>query len=48
MRRRLSELGLPVPDFADLSGSVQSPVTRWSSSVRHGWDIVIKAVRRRL
>ena len=32
MRRRLSELGLPVPDFADLSGSVQSPVTRWSSS----------------
>ena len=46
MRRRLSELGLPVPDFADLSG--ERAVARDALvefGVRHGWDIVIKAVR---
>lgn len=46
MRTRLSELGLPVPDFADLSG--ERAVARDALvefGVRHGWDIVIKAVR---
>ncbi|MBM7366647.1 5-(carboxyamino)imidazole ribonucleotide synthase [Gordonia hydrophobica] len=45
MRRRLSELGLPVPDFVDLSGSV--PAAREALiafGAAHEWQVVLKAV----
>lgn len=46
MRTRLSELGLPVPDFADLSGGrAAAREALVGFGTRHGWEIVIKAVR---
>ncbi|ALG86677.1 phosphoribosylaminoimidazole carboxylase [Gordonia phthalatica] len=45
MRRRLSELGLPVPDFVDLSGDV--PAAREALIAfgdAHDWQVVLKAV----
>jgi 5-(carboxyamino)imidazole ribonucleotide synthase len=46
MRTRLSELGLPVPDFADLSGDrAAAREALVEFGVRYGWDIVIKTVR---
>ncbi|WP_238423021.1 5-(carboxyamino)imidazole ribonucleotide synthase [Gordonia sp. 'Campus'] len=46
MRQRLAELGLPVPDFADLSGdrvAARSRLVEFGEA--NGWDVVIKAVR---
>ncbi|MBB4135739.1 5-(carboxyamino)imidazole ribonucleotide synthase [Gordonia humi] len=46
MRNRLSELGLPVPDFADLSGDVAAARDELIAfGERNGWQIVLKAVR---
>ncbi|WP_268896125.1 5-(carboxyamino)imidazole ribonucleotide synthase [Gordonia zhaorongruii] len=46
MRNRLSELGLPVPDFADLSGDVSQARERLVEfGARNRWQIVLKAVR---
>ena len=46
MRRRLSELGLPVPDFADLAGDgAQARERLVEFGDRHGWHLVLKAVR---
>ncbi|GAB08745.1 phosphoribosylaminoimidazole carboxylase ATPase subunit [Gordonia araii NBRC 100433] len=46
MRTRLSELGLPVPDFVDLSGDPAAARERLRDfGARHGWQIVLKAVR---
>ncbi|ASO22540.1 N5-carboxyaminoimidazole ribonucleotide synthase [Actinoalloteichus hoggarensis] len=41
MRRRLRELGLPVPEFAE----VTSPADLVSFGEEHGWPSVVKAVR---
>ncbi|WP_082781300.1 5-(carboxyamino)imidazole ribonucleotide synthase [Gordonia sp. QH-12] len=46
MRTKLSELGLPVPDFVDLSGEVgaaRSALIAFGES--HDWQVVLKAVR---
>lgn len=44
MRRRLAELGLPVPDFADLSGpDARAELIRFGEE--HDWQIVLKAIR---
>ncbi|WP_083862776.1 5-(carboxyamino)imidazole ribonucleotide synthase [Gordonia soli] len=46
MRVRLAELGLPVPDFVDLSGdrtAARAALTEFGE--RHHWAIVLKAVR---
>lgn len=40
-RRRLSELGLPVPEFAPVS----SPADVERFAAEHGWPVVVKAVR---
>ncbi|GAB20889.1 phosphoribosylaminoimidazole carboxylase ATPase subunit [Gordonia polyisoprenivorans NBRC 16320 = JCM 10675] len=46
MRVRLSELGLPVPDFADLAGDLGLARGRLIDfGDRHDWSIVLKAVR---
>ncbi|WP_301546915.1 5-(carboxyamino)imidazole ribonucleotide synthase [Gordonia sp. X0973] len=46
MRLRLRELGLPVPDFADLSGDRAAARRALQEfGARHGWQIVLKAVR---
>lgn len=46
MRLRLSELGLPIPDFADLSGdSSEARATLIAFGDAHDWQIVLKAVR---
>lgn len=46
MRTRLRGLGLPVPDFADLSGDrVAAREALLGFGGRHGWNIVLKAVR---
>ncbi|MGO3326691.1 5-(carboxyamino)imidazole ribonucleotide synthase [Gordonia sp. (in: high G+C Gram-positive bacteria)] len=46
MRNRLSELGLPVPDYADLSGDVAQARERLIAfGDRNDWHVVIKAVR---
>ena len=46
MRVKLSELGLPVPDFADLAGDLGLARGRLVEfGERHGWNIVLKAVR---
>lgn len=46
MRVRLSQLGLPVPDFADLTGDLDAaralPV---DFGERHRWAVVLKAIR---
>ena len=41
MRRRLTELGEPVPPFAP----VESPADVESFAAEHGWPVVLKAVR---
>lgn len=47
MRRRLAELGLPVPDFADLGGpdrdAARARLTEFGDT--HDWSVVLKAVR---
>ncbi|GAB06124.1 phosphoribosylaminoimidazole carboxylase ATPase subunit [Gordonia amarae NBRC 15530] len=47
MRVRLAELGLPVPDFADLGGSdreaARTRLTEFGDT--HDWSVVLKAVR---
>ena len=46
MRRRLSELGLPVPDFVDLGGdpaAAREALVAFGEA--HDWQIVLKAVR---
>ncbi|WP_448223094.1 5-(carboxyamino)imidazole ribonucleotide synthase [Gordonia iterans] len=46
MRARLAELGLPVPDFADLAGeraAAREALIAFGEA--HGWQIVLKAVR---
>lgn len=46
MRVRLAGLGLPVPDFADLSGDLGIARSRLIEfGERHGWQIVLKTVR---
>ncbi|WP_371864560.1 5-(carboxyamino)imidazole ribonucleotide synthase [Gordonia crocea] len=46
MRTRLSALGLPVPDFVDLSGDrVAARAALREFGARHDWQIVVKAVR---
>lgn len=46
MRLRLAEIGLPMPDFADLTGDVDEARARLIDfGEAHGWAIVIKAVR---
>lgn len=46
MRVRLSDLGLPVPDFADLAGDPAVARDRLIAfGDKHGWSIVLKAVR---
>nr|WP_161895820.1 5-(carboxyamino)imidazole ribonucleotide synthase [Gordonia spumicola] len=46
MRNRLSDLGLPVPEYADLSGDVASARERLIAfGEANRWDVVIKAVR---
>ncbi|WP_298446667.1 5-(carboxyamino)imidazole ribonucleotide synthase [Gordonia sp. (in: high G+C Gram-positive bacteria)] len=46
MRRRLAALGLPVPDFADLSGDPeQARAALLAFGAAHDWQIVLKAVR---
>ncbi|GAA3048278.1 5-(carboxyamino)imidazole ribonucleotide synthase [Gordonia defluvii] len=46
MRTRLTALGLPVPDFADLAGdrAAARGVLR-EFGAQHRWDVVLKAVR---
>ncbi|MFT4085783.1 MAG: 5-(carboxyamino)imidazole ribonucleotide synthase [Gordonia sp. (in: high G+C Gram-positive bacteria)] len=45
MRRKLSELGLPVPDFVDLAGDrVAGRAALAEFGARHDWQIVLKAV----
>lgn len=46
MRTRLAELGLPIPDFADLTGerdAARAALVEFGD--RHGWSIVLKAIR---
>ena len=44
MRTRLSELGLPIPDFADLSGAdARTELIRFGEA--HDWRIVLKTIR---
>ncbi|MGV9713485.1 5-(carboxyamino)imidazole ribonucleotide synthase [Gordonia sp. NPDC003424] len=46
MRTRLAELGLPIPDFADLTGdreSARAALIEFGDA--HGWSIVLKAIR---
>ncbi|MFW0795977.1 5-(carboxyamino)imidazole ribonucleotide synthase [Gordonia sp. CPCC 205515] len=46
MRTRLAELGLPVPDFADLTGdrdAARAALIEFGD--RHDWSIVLKAIR---
>ncbi|MGB6244954.1 5-(carboxyamino)imidazole ribonucleotide synthase [Gordonia sp. (in: high G+C Gram-positive bacteria)] len=46
MRTKLAGLGLPVPDFADLSGDVAAARDALIAfGEAHGWKVVIKAVR---
>ena len=46
MRVRLAELGLPVPDFADLTGDLGMARGRLLEfGERHGWGVVLKAIR---
>ncbi|MYR06148.1 5-(carboxyamino)imidazole ribonucleotide synthase [Gordonia sp. SID5947] len=46
MRIRLAELGLPVPDFADLTGDRGAARERFVDfGDRHGWSVVLKAIR---
>ncbi|MFT3714693.1 MAG: 5-(carboxyamino)imidazole ribonucleotide synthase [Gordonia sp. (in: high G+C Gram-positive bacteria)] len=46
MRQRLAELGLPVPDFVDLSGDTAAARSALQAfGDRHDWQIVLKAVR---
>ena len=46
MRHRLAELGLPVPDFVDLSGDVAAAREALVEfGRRNDWQIVLKAVR---
>lgn len=46
MRYRLAELGLPVPDFADLSGEAAAARDKLLAfGAAHDWQIVLKAVR---
>lgn len=46
MRERLSDLGLPVPDFVDLSGDATAARERFVEfGDRHEWAVVLKAVR---
>ena len=45
MRRRLSELGLPVPDFVDLAGDVAAArESLIAFGEAHDWQVVLKAV----
>lgn len=45
MRKRLSELGLPVPDFVDLSGDTAAARTALITfGEAHDWQVVLKAV----
>ncbi|SIR81450.1 5-(carboxyamino)imidazole ribonucleotide synthase [Williamsia sterculiae] len=44
MRVRLAELGVPVPDFADLSGTDRDTVLA-EFGARHDWQVVLKTVR---
>lgn len=44
MRRRLAELGAPLPDFADVSGTDAAAVLA-EFGERHDWRIVLKTVR---
>lgn len=46
MRARLGELGLPIPDFADLTGepdAARAALVEFGDA--HGWAIVLKAIR---
>ncbi|MFW0784278.1 5-(carboxyamino)imidazole ribonucleotide synthase [Gordonia sp. CPCC 206044] len=46
MRLRLSELGLPIPDFADLTGDRDAARARFVEfGERHDWSIVLKTIR---
>lgn len=46
MRARLTELGLPVPAFADLSGEISAArAALIAFGEAHDWQIVLKAVR---
>ncbi|WP_442903654.1 5-(carboxyamino)imidazole ribonucleotide synthase [Gordonia sp. Z-3] len=46
MRVRLAELGLPVPDFADLTDAGSDARARFVEfGQTHGWSIVLKAIR---
>lgn len=46
MRRRLADLGLPVPDFVDLDGDpVAARAALIAFGEAHDWQIVLKAVR---
>ncbi|MFZ2511639.1 MAG: 5-(carboxyamino)imidazole ribonucleotide synthase [Gordonia sp. (in: high G+C Gram-positive bacteria)] len=46
MRRRLAELGLPVPDFVDLGGDADvAREALIAFGEAHDWQIVVKAVR---
>lgn len=46
MRGRVTELGLPAPDFADLTDEREQARERLIAfGERHGWSIVLKAIR---
>ena len=46
MRVRLAELGLPVPDFADLAADLGVARARLIEfGERHDWAVVLKAIR---
>jgi 5-(carboxyamino)imidazole ribonucleotide synthase len=46
MRGRVTELGLPAPDFADLTDEREEARERLIAfGERHGWSIVLKAIR---
>ncbi len=46
MRRRLAELGLPVPDFVDLDGDrAAARAALIAFGAAHDWQVVLKAVR---